>query len=226
MALTIDDAATVRRTSPSPPASSAASDGTGRPLLVVLHGYGASERDLLPLWPHLGFDGETVFLRAPLALGPGAWAWFPLPSLEAIELPSLPAVREAADALLSWLAAHAAGRRVVLAGFSQGSTVALQALRTAPELVAGVVVLSGFVAGVGDAATAEDDARLAALDPRVPAFFGHGTADPVIPPVATELTGEWLTAHTDLVERAYPGLPHAIDGTELADVRAFLAGIA
>lgn len=218
MTLTIDDDATLRR---SPPGV----DPTGRPLLVVLHGYGASERDLVPLWSHLGFDGETLFLRAPLALAPGQWMWFPLASTADIEQPRLPQVQAAADSLLRWLDEQAAGRQVVLLGFSQGGAVALQVLRSAPERVAGVVVLSGFVAGTGEAATADDDARLAARDPRVPVFFGHGTADPIIPPLATELTAEWLTAHTDLTERSYPGMPHGVDGEELADVRAFLTGL-
>ncbi|WP_454294259.1 alpha/beta hydrolase [Salana multivorans] len=218
MTLTIDDDATLRRSTPG------VDPATG-PLLVVLHGYGASERDLVPLWSYLGFDGETVFLRAPLALGPGQWMWFPLASTADIEQPRLAAVEAAADAVQGWLDQHAAGREVVLLGFSQGAAVALQVLRAAPERVAGVVVLSGFVAGTGDAATADDDARLAAMAPRVPVFFGHGTADPIIPPLATELTAEWLTAHTDLTEHSYPGMPHAVDGTEIADVRVFLAGL-
>lgn len=219
MTLRIDPAATIRRT------SAGAEAGSG-PLLVVLHGFGANERDLVPLWPHLGHDGEVAFLRAPLPLGPGAWMWFQLPSLEAISQPDLPAAREAGDAVLAWLDANAGDAPVILAGFSQGAAVALQVLRRAPDRVRGVVVLSGFVAGVGDAASADDDAQLAARDPRVPAFFGHGTADPVVPPLATELTSEWLAAHTDLTERSYPGLGHAVDGAELADVRAFLARLA
>lgn len=219
MTLRIDSSATIRRTTPG-------SDAGTHPLLVVLHGFGANERDLAPLWSHLGHDGEVAFLRAPLPLGPGAWMWFPLPTLETILQPALPGVRDAGEAVLAWLDATVGDAPVILAGFSQGAAVALQVLRSAPSRVRGVVALSGFVAGVGDAATADDDARLAALDPRVPTFFGHGTADPVIPPLATELTSAWLTAHTDLTERSYPGLAHAVDGVELADVRAFLARLA
>lgn len=202
----IDETATIRRSVPG-------TNAAELPLVVVLHGYGAHERDLLPLWEHLGFPGETVFLRAPQPLGPTGWMWFPISTIEA---PDVAAVQEAADLLLEWLDEHAAGRDVITIGFSQGGTVAIQALRTDPERFRGIVVLSGFVAEVQG-----DDALLAGHD--VPAFFGHGDRDQVIPPIATQLTSRWLGEHTRLTERSYPGLGHGVDPAEVLDVRKFLA---
>lgn len=208
----IDDTATVR----TPPEQ----DG---PLLVVLHGYGANERDLAPLLGYLGHRSGAAFLRAPLALGPRAWAWFPI-SLDPATA-TLDADRgevEAASAhLLAWLDAHADGREVVLLGFSQGGALALHLARTHPERVRAVVALSAFVVGPGDAALTATDEAFAAH--RLPVFFGHGDADVVVPLRLTEATSRWLAAHTALTERSYPGLPHAVDGRELADVRTFLS---
>ncbi|PFG19944.1 alpha/beta hydrolase [Serinibacter salmoneus] len=200
------------------PASGAGTDPDAEtPLLLVLHGFGANERDLLPLAEYLGHTGPTAFLRAPLALGPDQRAWFPILD---IARPDPAAVQAAADAVLAWLAEHHPGRTVIGLGFSQGSTVVLQALRTQPSAFAGVVVLSGFVSP----ATHDGDSALAGC--ATPAFFGHGDADPIIPTEVTALTAAWLREHTTLTERDYPGLPHAVDGRELADVRAFLAALA
>jgi phospholipase/carboxylesterase len=44
----------------------------------------------------------------------------------------------------------------------------------------------------------------------------------VIPADAIERTRQWLTAHSTLTERVYPGLAHGIGNQEIAEVRAFL----
>lgn len=207
----IDDGATVRR--------AGTSDG---PLLLVLHGYGANETDLVPLLGYLGHRSDAAFLRAPIPLGPGSWAWFPL--TVSVASPDLGARQEEVEAaardVLDWLDENASGHDVVLLGFSQGGAVALQLMRTDPGRVRAVVALSSFVVGAGNPTPAAGDNLLA--EARPPVFFGHGGADVVIPPVLTQATSAWLAAHTTLTERSYPSLPHAVDGQELADVRHFL----
>ena len=49
----------------------------GKPLLVLLHGYGANEQDLLSLAGMLPQEFAVASLRAPIAMGPG-FTWFPL----------------------------------------------------------------------------------------------------------------------------------------------------
>lgn len=202
----IDDAVTVRSAGISPTS----------PLIVALHGYGASEQDLVGLRVAYPAGVATAFLRAPLTLNPGSYAWFPITT---IGNPDVAAVDAAATALLDWLEANAAGRPVIVLGFSQGSTVALQALRQRPEAIAGVVVLSGF-----SVPTAHDgDAHLSAH--RTPVFFGHGDADPIIPLDVSERTATWLEEHSTLTRVIYPGLSHAISSQEMRDVNAFLQGV-
>ena len=46
------------------------------PLLVLLHGYGANEHDLIGLAPMLDQRLLTLSPRAPLVLAPFAFAWF------------------------------------------------------------------------------------------------------------------------------------------------------
>lgn len=181
------------------------------PVLVLLHGYGSHERDLLPL---IDLDGiDLLAPRAPLAAGPG-FAWVP------ITVPGRPdpaPVQTATSALLAWLDAEVApGRRVVLLGFSQGGLMVTQLLRAQPGRFVAGIVLSGFSL-VGEQ---PGDAALAADPP--PVLFARGDADAVIALDASERTSTWLAAHSRLVERVYPGMPHTVGAAERADVREFI----
>ncbi|KRB38487.1 alpha/beta hydrolase [Microbacterium sp. Root180] len=188
----------------------------GRPLLVLLHGYGADERDLFGLTPYLPPQFAVAAVRAPLAPpfpAPG-YSWYPIEGLENRD----PAhVTAAATRLIEWVDAAASDHPSIgLLGFSQGAAVALQALRLDPARFGFAVNLSGYVTPgdlPGDAALAER---------RPPMFWGRGTNDDVIPGFLVDHTTAWLPGHVDLSGRVYPGLTHSVSEQELADVRVFL----
>ncbi|GAA2001798.1 alpha/beta hydrolase [Microbacterium ulmi] len=187
----------------------------GRPLLVLLHGYGADEGDLFALAAHLPSAFTVCAVRAPLTPpfpSPG-YSWYPIEGLESRDATHVTA---AASALLEWIETETDAPAVGLLGFSQGAAVALQALRLAPERFAFVVDLSGY-ATPGPLPLDDDLARR-----RPPVFWGRGTNDDVIPPFLVAHTVEWLPAHVDLSGRVYPGLTHSVSEQELTDVRVFL----
>ena len=187
----------------------------GRRLLVLLHGLGADERDLLPLAAAFG-DHVVVSLRAPLPYGPGA-AWAAVDIQQAGRGIGLgPAADAVGDWLEAFLAEVGTPSAIRLLGFSQGGAVALTLLRRHPERFDRVAVLAGFVPDEPEAG----DARLAELRP--PVFWGRGDADPVIPGDAVARTSAWISAHAAATIRVYPGLAHGIDQAELADVARFL----
>lgn len=187
------------------------------PLVLLLHGYGSNEQDLPGLMSHLPDGLAAASVRAPLTLAPGSYAWVP------IKVPGRPdpdVTHESTVALLAWFDEHVApDRQVVLLGFSQGGLMVSQLLRMRPDRFAAGLVLSGFV--LDD--TFPGDAALAVR--RVPVFFGHGDADPVIAPDATERASVWLAEHADVTDRTYPGLAHAVSAQELDDVSEFLRGV-
>lgn len=205
-------------------------DRTGRPLLVLLHGYGADERDLFGLAGGFPPGFVVAAVRAPLAPpfpAPG-YSWFPIRSAPAnrasatqdqadlLDGRDTERVTDAASALIAWHDQHAPGVPTGLLGFSQGAAVALQALRLQPERFAFALNLSGYATPgelPGDAAMAER---------RPPVFWGRGTHDDVIPAFLIEHTVQWLPEHAELSGRVYPGLTHAVSRDELDDVRAFL----
>lgn len=206
-AIAIDDEAVLWSESPETRA--------GRPLLLLLHGYGSDERDLFGLAPFLPDAFVLAAVRAPLAPpfpAPG-WSWYPI---EGLDGRSSGAVTAAADALIAWIDRATDAETIGILGFSQGAAVALQALRLQPERFAFVVNLAGYA----DPSPLPGDEVLA--ERRPPVFWGRGARDEVIPPAAVAHTVQWLPAHAELSGRVYAGLTHSVSQEELDDVRVFL----
>ena len=189
----------------------------GRPLLVLLHGYGSHEGDLFGLSPQLPLHPVIASVRAPLPVGQG-FAWAPLASQADAATVSASA-DAAARAILDWLDTTES-TSVGLLGFSQGGAVALQLLRSAPERFAYAAVLSGFAVAPGRDHEHPGDAALA--ERRPPVFWARGTVDTVITPDKIDYTDAWLPEHSTLTQRIYEGLAHSISKAELDDVNAFL----
>ena len=212
-----------------------------RPLLLMLHGFGSFEGDLISLAPNLPHGFVCASPRALLVAPPpivNGYAWWPLP-LGPDGLPLRQpgperfegsAPHEAAVALLEWIdelserVREQAGEgpdgpglgTIAMLGFSQGGCMVTSLLRLRPERFACGVNCSGFVApGAFDG-----DAALAAVRP--PMFWGRDEADPIIDETRIALTAVWAPEHTALDAKLYDGILHGIGVEELADIAAFL----
>ena len=148
-------------------------------LLVLHHGRGADERDLLGLADVLDPDGRlhVVTPRGPLTL-PGwpGYHWYVVPR---VGYPDPDTFHTAFDALASfhdelWERTGIAPERTVFGGFSMGSVMSyslgLSAARPQP---AGLLIFSGFVPTVE---RWEPDLSRAEM----PVFIAHGRQDPVM----------------------------------------------
>lgn len=188
-----------------------------RPLLVLLHGKGASESDLFALSPLLPLEPVIASVRAPLPDGSG-FSWFD--HADYVDNgPTLDHADAAGATVLEWLGEQKYSSVNVL-GFSQGAAMALQLMRMSPETFGCAVALSGYsVQGEHPG----DDALEAQ---RPPVFWGRGTEDTVIGAAAIERTLEWLPAHSTLTERIYEGLGHGLNGAEVREIGEFLRGSA
>jgi len=191
--------------------SAPAAERPGRPLLIVLHGHGMTERIGFDLRHRLPAEVVVASLRGPLRVRSG-YGWFSLdPSSFALSQ-----VDAAVAAVLSWLDRQSEYRSVGVLGFSQGSAVAVQCLRSRPTAFAYAVVLSGFLNPLPSAGDAELATR------RLPVLSARGDADGLVPPLLVTLTDAWLADHTLLTRKRYPGLGHDVNGDEVADVVAFV----
>ena len=197
-----------------------------RPLLVLLHGYGANADDLFGLVEYLPQNYVVASVQAPLPAGPG-FAWYnlaPDPQTGGFKR-DIDEINSCTFALMRWLDALEASfgelQGLSLLGFSQGGSMAIQLLRRSPERIDSVVLLAGFVTEDHAPETAALDANLAELKPRV--FWGRDPRDPVVGENLIAYTRKWLPAHTDLDERLYANVGHSLSMEEIEDAAAFLA---
>ncbi|AHG88359.1 phospholipase/Carboxylesterase [Gemmatirosa kalamazoonensis] len=130
------------------PAPGANPPGTRAPLLLLLHGVGSHEGSMAALAPAFDPRFLVVSARSPIVLGPRAFAFFH------VTFTPQGNVIDRDEAAAGWahvarfvdeaVAAYGADpSRVYVAGFSQGGIMALAALLTAPERIAGAVAMSG-----------------------------------------------------------------------------------
>jgi phospholipase/carboxylesterase len=186
--------------------------------LVLFHGRGTSEHDLVPLLDMLDPDRRLLGLtpRGPLALPPGGAHWY---AVARIGFPDHDTFHSTYAAATAWLdgVLEDAGvpmARTIIGGFSQGAVMSyalgLGRGRPAP---AGIVALSGFMPTV--------DGFELALSGRegFPVAIGHGVYDPVIGVEWGHDARERLTAAAAAVTyREYP-LPHSVDPGFLDELR-------
>lgn len=188
-----------------------------RPLLVLMHGLGSHEHDLVGLLPHLPSHVDAASLRAPLR-DMGGFAWFPRG--DSAGTPDGQAIAQAAQAVLSWLDASVdATTPVIPVGFSQGGAMVTQLLRERPTRFAAGVVLSGF----RHSAPHPHDAELA--EQHIPVFCGRGDSDPIITTDRFFDLEHWLEQHTDVDLHVYAGMPHAVNAEELRDLSDFITRV-
>jgi phospholipase/carboxylesterase len=186
----------------------------GEPLLLMLHGWSYDETHLFGLREVLAPGLTVAALRAPFPEA-GGYAWFP--SGDPIGDAPAQLVNATVSVVLDWVDALDTSGTVGLLGFSQGAAMCVQLLRHRPDRFGWAVVLGGYVItddAPGDAILARD---------RPPVFWGRGERDTRIGTAAVARTREFLSGHSTLVERRYPGLGHEVAGTELTDAAAFIA---
>jgi phospholipase/carboxylesterase len=190
------------------------------PALILLHGRGADENDLLGLAPELDERLMLFSVRAPFSFPFGGFAWFNLDEQGNAD-PKM--FMESYNRLFIFLdditAKHAVdAKKIFLMGFSMGTIMAYAMALTQPKRFAGVVAQSGFVREISGL-----DLKWNALK-NCPFIITHGTQDTVIPVNWARKTRDLLAAksNADVVYKEYP-MGHQISDASLADVTEWLA---
>jgi phospholipase/carboxylesterase len=199
----------------------AAGDPAG--LLVLHHGRGADERDLLPLADVLDPERRlhAVTPRAPLEL-PGwpGYHWYVVPRVGYPDPETFHAAYRGLAALHDelWERTGIGPERTVLGGFSMGSVMSyalgLGGDRPPP---AGILAFSGFVP------TVEGWEPDLASRPSLRVFVAHGRNDPIMEVAFARRARELLEAGGLDVEYHESDAAHEIDSAHLAAASAWLA---
>jgi phospholipase/carboxylesterase len=187
--------------------------------LVLLHGYGADEHDLLPIAHELDPRLRAVSLQAPLSLGGTMRAWFNLgqgPRGISFDPDEAREGLQGAIAAIEDVARESP--KPILLGFSQGAAMALGVALMRPELPAAVLSLSGVppVLEPRDLAPAEKLQKF-------PVFAAHGLHDPLLPiDLGRTVRAELERLGLDVEWHEYP-MGHMVVPQEIDDARAWLA---
>jgi phospholipase/carboxylesterase len=191
-------------------------------LLVLHHGRGSDERDLLGLADLLDPDRrlQVVTPRAPLQLpGSPGYHWYLVPRVGYPDRESFEAARAALAELHDglWEETGIGPERTVLGGFSMGAVMSYaMGLGADRPAVAGILAFSGFVP------TVEGWKPSLADRTGTRAFVSHGRRDPVIGIEFAERARELLSAGgLDLTYRE-SDLGHQIDPAHLREASAWL----
>lgn len=187
------------------------------PMVVILHGRGADNRDLADLAPMLD-NGRCrfVFPNAPRQFEPYpgmtfGWTWFDgWPPQRG----SLAESRRLLLALLDEIMQRYPTSRLILGGFSQGALMSLDCgLRMEPP-PAGIIVMSGGL----------DEDDLPDLRSRAGqrVLICHGTADDVVPVIHARRARHILEEHG--IDTEYHEFPigHQVSEEEVAIARNFI----
>jgi phospholipase/carboxylesterase len=187
-------------------------DGSFRATVVLLHGLGADEEDLIGIMPYLGDGFNVVSVRAPVAYGPG-YSWFDI-SFDEVAVSSMNVdcnqaqtnLRQILD-LLSELP-----RPNVLIGFSQGAMMAIGVWLQFGDVVDGVVAMSG--------------GWLHCFEPSQvslgPVLMTHGEYDPLVPiQFAKQSFNDLGQLEAQVQFRSFP-MAHEISEDSLLTVRNWL----
>jgi phospholipase/carboxylesterase len=181
--------------------------------LVLFHGRGADEYDLLGLLDDLDPDRRLhgYCPRGPLALPPGGAHWYVVPRVGYPDPATFAQGFAAAEEFVDDLPHE----RIALGGFSQGAVMALSvglgAGRPRPQAV---IAFSGFIPEV------EGWSLGGAPWPAI--AIGHGTYDEVIPVEFAHRSRDRLIAAGATVLYRESPIGHAIDPNFVSDLRVFL----
>ncbi len=204
---------------------------TGEPLVasvIWLHGLGADGHDFAAIVQELDLPVATrfIFPHAPVravTINQGARmrAWYDILSLERADVEDEEGIYASAAAIGALIDAEVergiAAAKVVIAGFSQGGSIALHVALRHPSRLAGVLALSTYLP-LATTLRAEKSPANASI----PLFMAHGVHDPVVPEALGRSSRDCLQGlGYDVEWHSYP-MDHSVCTQEVADISRWL----
>lgn len=196
--------------------------------VIWMHGLGADASDMMGLADQLSVDDVAlrhVFIDAPLrpvTLNGGMVmpAWYDIMGMELVDREDKQGIEQSEllirEVMDSQLNDGFESSQIFLAGFSQGGAMALHtALHTTARL-AGVIALSAYLP-----LSSETKPK---LDKNTPFFIASGQFDPLVLPLWTKQSKDWVMAngYESVSFHQYP-MEHSICFEEIKDVSFWLS---
>jgi phospholipase/carboxylesterase len=194
-----------------------AEEGVAGPALLLLHGTGGNEHDLLPLRDHMSPGAAVLSVRGTV-LENGMPRFFRRVSEGVFDEDDL---RRRADDLAEFVLTASAAYRIeerslVAVGFSNGANIASAMLLRRPGLLAGAVLLAAMVP-YAEPPAADLAGTLVVIS--------NGDQDPLIEAgVTQQLAGQLRERGAEVVELPHPG-GHQIYPAVLPEIRRIMADV-
>lgn len=194
--------------------------------VILLHGYGADEYDLMGLANYFDADLQVFSIRAPGMTPFGGASWFDIEMLAdgSLKFDFEQALTSSRGVISLIREMQKQGlisdKQVILGGFSQGATISSMVTLTEPEMIRALLILSGRLHEA-----AHDLLKSPDVLQGLPIFAGHGVNDPVIPiSFGRDLVKFWEALPVKLEHHEYV-MGHEISPQELDHIQTWLAAI-
>jgi phospholipase/carboxylesterase len=198
--------------------------------VIWLHGLGADGYDFVPIVDELRLPPSMavrfIFPHArprPVTINNGfvMRAWYDITGLGPDRKEDGEGIRESAGVVNDYIeqqnARGVATERIVIAGFSQGGAIALQAALRYPQRLGGVMALSTYLPLTDTVAS-----EAAPANKDLPILMCHGLRDPMVPATLGKASRDVLTGLGYQVEwQSYP-MEHQVCMEEVLDISKWL----
>jgi predicted esterase len=184
------------------------------PILLLLHGTGGDEHNLVPLKDELMAAAGVLSPRGQV-LERGMPRFFRRLAEGVFDIEDLTQRTHGLAHFVSTAAAHYRFdvSRVVAAGFSNGANIAASLLLLAPRTLAGAMLFRAMVPLVPDPLPS---------NPETPVFLSNGRRDPLVAPAETERLAALLARAGATVTLAWQEAGHELTRGDVAQAREWL----
>ncbi len=188
--------------------------GTSNRTLLLLHGTGGNERDLIPLGRELDPTASLLSPRGKV-LENGMPRFFRRLAEGVFDVEDLKKrTNELADFVISAAERYEIDmKRIVAVGYSNGANIAASMLLLRPEILHAAILFRAMVPLVPDNIPDLSSRRV---------WIGAGNQDPIVPPTETQRLGELLRrAGADLTIH-FASASHGLTNTDVEVARTWL----
>lgn len=190
----------------------------GRPLLIVMHGYGSNENDLLSLAKQVAPKCLIISLQAPNAVSQDGFCWYHIERLANKQIKyDYEEVKSARSKVLAAIRVACKqykcdSNQVFLMGFSQGAMMSYDLLLQSNFKFKGIAALSGRLV--------EESSKQPQPIAKTKVFVAHGTNDNLIDYSESQKIVSYLSPliKSALVYKSYPEA-HTINMEEMTDLK-------
>jgi phospholipase/carboxylesterase len=192
------------------------------PVIFLLHGLGSNEEDLFSFAGQLPEKYLVISARAPISLGGDRYAWYQVDFSTGKPVFNHQQEEESRSQLIEFISEirekySVNSDEVYLGGFSQGAIMSYSIGLTRPDLVTGIIIMSGrFLDEMKPASTNGDKLQ------RLRVFISHGIDDATLGiQYARQSVAYLQSLHIDPTYKEYQA-GHSISSEMLTDVVRWL----